>query len=438
MTPGLSAEQNTVLQAVTARHKSVFITGPAGTGKSFLLRHIVQTMPRSGVYVTGSTGISALNAKGTTLHFFAGIGRGRSAARKDPMIMTSSGRMRRERQYETDFAARAAMLHKIKNNAFALKKWQKCRVLIIDEISMISGELWDDLEWLARMTRESLLPFGGIQLVVVGDMCQLPPVLSPLMTFQSESWSRCIDKVYYLKTVHRQKKDRMFAQLLARARLGKVGAGHMKTLRRRLVGPGNVPPQGTPVLCSLRHEAREVNTRKMSGLVTPLRTYIAEDRGKHDHFLATLDKSCAAIKRLKLKVGARVMLIVNKDVEMGLVNGTMGTVSSLGEVPCVDFDGVGNTLLEKGTWNICDGSVVLAERKQWPLVLAWAVTIHRSQSLTMSSAVVHVDSIFEVGQAYTALSRVRTLDGLYIKGELSPNSFKVSRAAVQFYEDLDK
>ena len=435
----LSAKQREVYDAVTGQGaQSVMITGAAGTGKTYLLQRIIRTMRNRGkrVCVTGSTGVAALAVSGMTLHSFAGIGPWKKGSERKEMRSTR-GALVRESREEAEFRGRAVVYRKVRFSQ-ARERWWKCDMLVIDEISMISADLFDMLEWLAKKMRSDLRPFGGIQLVLCGDFLQLPPVGSPHMAFEAECWGRCLGGgTHELTQNHRQGEDKLLAQLLQRARVGRIGGGHVATLARCV----RAPTKPAVVLCPLRHQTQRVNTRNLAALSGAAKTYAATDRGPKKHLI---EKTCLAPTHLHLKVGARVMLLANVDIHHGMVNGSTGTVVSVtdGVYPSVLFDSKKApkypVTVQPYTWqhtNGCD-ETVLAERKQVPLMLGWAVTIHKSQSMTMDSVVVHLDKLFETGQCYTALSRVRSLDGLFLVGRVHRHMFKANEKAVKYYKTI--
>lgn len=414
-----SEGQKKVMQ-VLARGDSVFFTGSAGTGKSWLLRHVLEQgmLGERGVYVTASTGIAAVNIGGTTLHSFAGIGLGRDTLSE-----------------ESDEVQREKLVAKVLRSRWAVRRWKRCHVLVVDEISMIDATLFDDLEYLARKVRETEAPFGGIQLVLCGDFLQLPPVGSCKMAFQAESWGRCVPRAQcvVLRHAFRQRGDRAFLQLLEKARMGRAGKGHIAQLRRRV----SRTPGKEVQLCSLRRVAQSKNAERMAALGGPEITYGAKDYSRNEAMLRFLDKNCIARKTLVLKPGARVMLLANLDPDCGLANGSTGEVVKIDSgLPVVLFDCGLERMVSVHSWKIEQDSVAVAERVQVPLCLAWAITIHKAQGMTLDSARVSLDNVFERGQAYVALSRVRSMEGLSLEGAPRASMFMASPDAVEFYEGL--
>lgn len=196
-TATLTAEQRVVAQAALEGRLSIFFTGAAGTGKSHLLRYITERLPPETSVVAASTGVAASHINGVTLHTFAGVGAARDAA--------------------------PALIAKVTANAQLIASWRRVKVLIVDEISMVDGELFDKLEEIARVVRDNDQPFGGIQLILCGDFLQLPPVTKPgekkVYAFQAKSWERCVTKSFCLRSIHRQREPE-FVQLLNHIRRG--------------------------------------------------------------------------------------------------------------------------------------------------------------------------------------------------------------------------
>lgn len=400
----LCDEQRAVLDAILA-HKSVFLTGRAGTGKSRLLETAIGFLDPETTFVTASTGIAATRIGGTTLHSFAGIGLGEGDV-KD-------------------------LLKRMKPDA--KQRWRICRVLIVDEISMISAELWDKLEEIARRVRGLPAPFGGIKLVVTGDFAQLPPVRARF-AFEATSWNRCFDCTFCLRTIHRQASDAVFCRVLDELRMGRVSETSAMILWECV---GRALPAGDIKVSSLfahRADVWQENERELIRLPRETaHTYRASDTG-----LVVLLEPMQVPKVLTLRVGAQVMLVKNVDVEGGLSNGSRGVVTSLGpDYAVVLFE---NGRIVTVTHVVCDvvsGRKVVASRTQIPLILAWALTVHKAQGSTLERARVNLEGSFERGQVYVALSRAKTLAGLSLDA-FNPRWVKADDAVVKFYEQFDR
>ncbi|KAF7339972.1 ATP-dependent DNA helicase PIF1 [Mycena venus] len=313
----LSREQYKVLEMVLAG-KSVFFTGPAGTGKSILLKEIIRTLKEdpsrrpSSLAVTASTGIAGLNIGGSTVHSFAGIGLGKESKERLAKRIKESFRLR--------------------------VRWQETKTLCIDEISMLDGVLFDKLEYIARFVRDSKLPFGGMQLIISGDFFQLPPVpdkthensMPATYAFDAQSWQRCMGRPIVLSRVFRQ-KDNAFIDILSSMRMGVLTQTHIQQLTklsRPLIYADGIEPSR---LFPLRVEVEACNSGRLGALPGTMITYHAVDSAGFDVYNERINKESAerlldrlvAVPRLSLKVGAQVMLIQNV-VQGSLVNGSVG------------------------------------------------------------------------------------------------------------------
>jgi ATP-dependent DNA helicase PIF1 len=432
--PTLSAEQQAVI-ACALTGQSLFFTGSAGTGKSFVLRTLVKALKAkhgaSAVFVTAPTGVAACNVGGITLHSFAGVGLGKGTAK-----------------YLADMVA--------KNNSKAAK-WNQCQVLVIDEVSMLDGHLMDKLDAVGRRVRyRPDAPFGGIQLVLCGDFYQLPPVgvdRTTCFAFESQAWKRAVTQTFQLTHVYRQ-RDPVFVQCLNDLRMGVVSDATARTLKatrnHSLVqttedGATVVPTR----LYSHNVDVDRENLARLKDLPGGTLTYKARDEAKTEAARRQMERLPAS-EVLQLKVGAQVILTKNIAVGSGLANGTRGVVVRF-ETKSVDdpfvtqptpYDGqtdesywvdvatcrypVVRFLLANGTtylrriepdkWTIEDGSTLIAERTQLPLRLAWALSIHKAQGMTIGLLETNVGRCFDYGQCYVALSRATSLETLRVQG----------------------
>ncbi|XP_033173077.1 ATP-dependent DNA helicase PIF1 [Drosophila mauritiana] len=392
----LSEEQMEVLRACTSG-KNVFFTGSAGTGKSFLLRRIISALPPDGTVATASTGVAACLIGGTTLHAFAGIGGGDATMQRC-----------------LELASRPA-------NA---QTWRKCKRLIIDEISMVDGQFFEKIEAVARHIRRNDRPFGGIQLILCGDFLQLPPVIkgdfgaAPTATpqqrfcFQSSAWETCIQCVYELKQVHRQ-SDPEFVKILNHLRIGHVNDSITSRLaatsKQKIEGNGILATQ----LCSHTNDANSINESKLENLDGDKILFKADDSDAS--MTRTLDQQIQAPSQLYLKVNAQVMLLKNINISNGLVNGARGVVVRMEkDLPVVRFKNNQEYVCKHERWIIKTASGSHITRRQVPLKLAWAFSIHKSQGLTLDCVEMSLSKVFEAGQAYVALSRAKSLQSIRI------------------------
>lgn len=411
MSTTLSVEQQRVVDLVTLFHKSVFFTGPAGTGKSFLLNVLRRHLQGgAGVFFTASTGLAACNIGGSTIHSWAGVGLGQGTAKE---------------------------LYSKMNKA-AKQRWNAATTLSIDEISMIDGELFDKLEHLARLIRKNDLPFGGIQLILTGDFLQLPPInIQAKFAFQANSWSTCVPEVIQLITIYRQ-VDADMVTALNNLRRGFVDEETKRILlpcinRELGVLEGVIPTQ----LYCTRNDVQRENESSLAALPGDKKTYQMNTSGE-PALVAQLLKHCAAPQKLDLKVGAQVVLVKNLDPEKGLVNGSRGVVAEFrGNNPIVRFCNGLEVAMVSQSFEIIKGYTVLASARQIPLMLAWALTIHKAQGMTLDRVTLDLSKAFSEGQAYVGFSRARKLAGLSVKGDIPWDKIKANADALKFY-GLDK
>ena len=424
--------------------KSVFITGSAGTGKSYLLRYIIQQLQDSGktVAVTASTGIAAVNLVGQTLHSWAGIGMGKG----DPERVKS----------------------KVLRDTKATQRWRETQVLVIDEISMIDRALFELLDLVARAARNNQNPFGGLQLVLVGDFLQLPPVMDrearesgnalSQLCFESPLWeaaqlTREQEGIMFLEQVVRQ-TDQEFAHLLNEARLGKPSDRLMSLLAQCHVSVKPRPIDGivpTKLYCTNKDVDSEnlEQLEKLDGVVT---TFSAHDLWKTNPSGGSMSKTSilgmadkVVPKTVDLKLGAQVMLTRNRPgssfmngsrgVVVGFIESASGVVFGLPKVqPKVRFDNGQEIVITPVEYTVQgpggDGELI---RLQVPLKLAWAVTVHKSQGSTLSRAELMLSNTFDFGQAYVALSRVTSLEGLWLTKPVHKNLFRANPKVVSFF-----
>jgi ATP-dependent DNA helicase PIF1 len=357
---GLTAEQRGLLLLADA-DVSFFFTGEAGTGKTFALRRTVAFLKEKHgaacVAVTSSTGVSACELGGTTLHRFAGIGLGRGSAA------------------ELVERARRSSSH----------RWKEARVLVLDEVSMISGRVFDLVEHVARAIRGDARPFGGLQVVLCGDFHQLKPVFEQgeqqLFAFQSAAWDRAVQQTRVLTSVFRQ-SDGALLRVLRDVRNGVLSDESRCALASRVRAPiGTGGPEPTE-LHTHRAPADARNRYRLDCLPGKACRFYAEDIGNVAD-VAALRSQCLATDTLYLKVGAQVILIKNVDCARGLCNGARGVVTGfsapdgpVGGPPTVRFR-CGEVRVEKESWTMERGGVAVARRTQVPLILGWAITIHK-------------------------------------------------------------
>jgi ATP-dependent DNA helicase PIF1 len=402
--------------------ENCFLTGAAGCGKSFLVTKLLNALGKTNsLAVCASTGIAARNIRGQTVHSALGIGLGRKF---------EDGRLQdfeafwRKCQFSPYF------------NRTAISQWE---FMIIDEISMITGSFLNDLDEILKRVKVSTEPFGGLKLIFVGDGLQLPPVVKGSTVndwfFKSKAWKEANIRPLLLSKIYRQ-TDPEWLACLNEVRIAKISDSSLRLLKTREILYQPEDFDGT-FLMTHNEQAREYNTKKLKELPGEAKNFEAQCSGK-DHKIEALFLTITTPRTLTLKVGAKVMATVN-DRDGAYFNGSIGIVKKLGpEFIDIKFE---------------DGSVVPVSRfrftdenrnsekqggtmaRQFPLKLAWAVTTHSAQGITISKAFINATYTFAAHQAYVALSRVKTLQGLSIKGFDRSKCF-VDLEARRFYEKL--
>ena len=413
----LNEEQEAVMNEIDKKH-NVFITGPGGTGKSFLIKHIKRYLEEKNkvVAVTSLTGMASLliGEGARTIHSWSGIGIG-------------------NRSVDDYFN-----FIRVKNKK-AREAWRRTDVLIIDEISMMSDELFEKLDMLGKLLRwENSKPFGGIQILCFGDFYQLPPINTKFV-FESPLWNKTLDSIVTLDTIYRQ-KDPLFQKMLNEVRSGEVSDETDELLKSRLnLDYSSEEIQPTKIF-SRRDMVDKINSEGLNKIEGESRVYKIVTKGKvHSDSikkaLERMDDSAQYEKELVLKVGAQVMLIANVNQELGLVNGRLGIVTGMNALwVTVRFKCGYETKIDTHEWKLEDNENI--SRCQIPLILAYAITIHKCQGSTLDSAFIDIgSSIFEYGQAYVALSRVKSIDALYLHS-YSRKVIKAHPKVVQYYESL--
>lgn len=397
------------------KSRNVLITGPAGTGKSYTLRKIIQhaNMRNLKIGVTASTGLAAYLIRGRTIHSFMGIG----LAKDDAVTLAA----------------------KVKNNKMLAKRLCQLQLLIIDEISMIDADLFDKISDVLKYVRKNDTPFGGVQLVLCGDFCQLPPVKGDFC-FVSSTWREAnIDTVHLIELV-RQCGDEVFQRILGKLRWGECDEDTLEVLRSRVkrdVMRDELDLHGVKptILYSKNVDVDEINSNELKAL---LKTVNSDSRKLYVTSYTSHPATkpwCASLRipeSFECCVGAQVMVTQNSMTDPYIVNGTRGVVTG------VDDDFV-HIKLVSGR-DVCieyaklthDDDDMIAVRFM-PLRLAYAITIHKSQGMTLDAVEMDLgSSIFEYGQAYTALSRARSLQSVCIY-DVKPRSFKTHPLVREFY-----
>ncbi|MEN9582707.1 MAG: hypothetical protein RL641_661 [Candidatus Parcubacteria bacterium] len=393
---------------------NVYLTGSAGSGKTYLLNQYISYLKKHNiaVAVTASTGIAATHMHGMTIHSWAGIGI-------------------KEKITKYDF-------EDMDEKKYLWNRFSTARVLIIDEVSMLHAHRLDMVDQVCQKFKRNNLPFGGLQVILSGDLFQLPPInktgeLAPKdMVIYSNAWQTMAPAICYITEQHRQEDD-TFLSILNAIRDDKIDESHYALLATRHNAEiGKTNP--TKLYTHNKNVDFENNTA-LSAITSPTHTYAMSSRG-NDVIVDILKKSCLAQSELHLKKGAEVMFIKN-NIEEGYVNGTRGIVSAFagdGSPIVTTMDGRKITVVNE-TWAIEENGKVKAEISQLPLRLAWAITIHKSQGMSMDSAEIDLSNAFAYGMGYVALSRVRTLSGIRLVG-FSPDALKVDPTVLAFDREL--
>lgn len=392
--------------------KNILVTGPGGSGKSLLVNVVVSAFKKVGkkVGVTSTTGQSANLIGGYTLHSFLGISLG---------------------DMSHDMLFKRIMVHNKKK-----KNWTETDLLVIDETSMLDPVLFTKLDRLAKKIRHSNRPFGGIQLMLAGDFYQLPVVNSGKFVFEADCWSECINEIVLLTDIKRQ-NDGEFRDILNRLRVGNGTCDDFEYLKR--LGSKeecDMSIRPTKLFCMNEH-ADIVNAQELASIATADVYVYNMQISKPKRVTCDVTKKCNAVKTLKLCEGAEVLLLINLDQEGGLVNGSRGTVVHFtkNHIPIIRFINGVTRKIDYNVWEINEDGHVIATITQIPLRLAYAITIHKSQGMTLESASIDLSGVFEYGQAYVALSRVKNPSNLIVKN-VSSKSFRVHPKAKAFYEAL--
>ncbi len=392
--------------------QNVLLTGPAGSGKTFVLNDFIRRARASGkhVSVTATTGLAATHLNGNTIHSWSGIGIHNQLA---PGIIENLTKGRRDTIAKTD-------------------------VLIIDEISMLHHFRLDMVDQIARSVRKVNEPFGGLQVVICGDFFQLPPVSKrgeELGEFVVNSvvWEELDPVVCYLSEQHRQNDDE-FLEILNALRGNDIRRHHAELLLSRQSADVGEATQ----LHTTNVDVDELNSSQLHKLDSEERQYHMSTTGKAS-YVESLKRACLAAETLTLKKGALIMCIKNNP-EKKYVNGSLGTVVGFEEgtgYPKVELKSGRKLVITPESWELRDGDKKRASLSQIPLRLAWAITVHKSQGMTLDAARIDLRRAFVEGMGYVALSRVRSLDTLSLAG-INQMALRVSPEALEIDKTLRK
>lgn len=433
-------KQSTALE-ILKTGKNVFLTGQAGAGKTYTINQYLHYLRARdvAVAVTASTGIASTHMNGMTIHSWAGIG---IADEVTPKLI--SGIKRRNQLTE---------------------RIQRTQVLVIDEISMLHRKQFDMINQVLQAIKDSDLPFGGVQLLVAGDFFQLPPVGNPeeinreKFAFMSQAWLDADFQICYLTEQHRQKSQNQTNDDYFGLNLNDI----LNQIRRQSFDQNTMPA----LMATRSHELTEnrtrlythninvqnINEQELIKLDTKECVFVGWGEGD-EKLLESLKKGVRNTEQLTLKVGAKVMFIKNNS-DLNVSNGTLGVVVDFAPIlidkdeksqqnnqqlfPIVKLNDGRKVLVEYDSWRIDDEEgEILSAYYHIPLTLAWAITIHKSQGMTLDSAEIDLSKTFEKGQGYVALSRLKSLSGLKLLGinELSLQLDPLARGADKRFIEL--
>lgn len=393
--------------------QNIFLTGSAGTGKTFLLNRFIEYLKKEKirVSVTASTGIAATHLGGRTIHSWSGMG---IEKKMDDKQIRKLLRMEKTRARIRD-----------------------TEVLIIDEISMLDARRLDLVNKICQVARGPFLPFGGLQIIMCGDFFQLPPVDRENggveFAYDSEAWQEAKIKVCYLDQQYRQ-NDFEFVDILNGIRENKASEDILNKLKTRLFKKINSSIEPTK-LYTHNADVDEINDSELAKIREKKMIYRMDSKGP-EKIITFLKKNCLAPEKLNLKLGAVVMFVKNNFAE-GYVNGTLGKVINFDKnnLPIIETKSGDKITATPASWEFEENREVVAEIRQIPLRLAWAITVHKSQGMSLDAAEIDLSKSFERGMGYVALSRVRRLDGIKLLG-INQMALEVNQEVVEKDEEF--
>ena len=386
---------------------NVFLTGPPGSGKTYLLNKYVEYLKENhkSVAVTASTGVAATHMNGTTLHSWSGLGIKEDLSKGD--------------------------INRLMRKPYLKKHYNNTQILVIDEISMLTANQFDAVDRAARRFKKSFKSFGGMQVVCSGDLFQLPPINKngeARFVVESQAWKGMDMKICYLEEQHRHKDKNLF-DLLNHIRNNNISESKKILAARKEEEISEIHTK----LYTHNVDVDAVNSVELDKIEGKEFVYHMTASGRHE-IVNALKRSCLAPERLVLKKGARVMFLKN-NFEAGYVNGTQGNVVGFAsdDSPIVETTRGQKITAQLASWTVDEEGRIIARLNQLPLRLAWAITVHKSQGMNLDSAEIDLSKCFVEGMGYVALSRLRTLAGLKLTA-INDMAFYINKDA----SDIDK
>lgn len=419
----LSNQQQEIVHSFESGN-NIFVTGGAGSGKSYLLNYLKRNYSHLGLEITASTGIAAVNIGGVTIHSWSAIGLANLPV--DKIIANL-------------FSAKFSKIR---------RRIKRTKALAIDEISMISADLLQILDQVFKSIRQNDAPMGGLQILFFGDFLQLPPISKfneeIKFCFETQTWQDLNLETFNLNEIFRQKEQK-FVNILNNLRLGELDEGDIANLQQRVGITDNEKAIKPTILTTHNYKVEKINSEKLKNITNKSQTFAAEYFGTQSK-IDLLKKNSIAQPLLQLKVGAQVMMTKNTYQKEGIINGSLGIIKDFSpkkNYPLVEFSNGKIITIAPEEWLIEkydeEKGMIVTEAgvNQIPLLLAWAMTIHKSQGLSLDKISCDLSDIFSPGQAYVALSRARSLQGVFID-KINFDKICANKKAKEFYFNINR